>query len=130
MIKIEKLNNSYTVFADNGKEIGSFQLDSNGSYHFWQNSELTGFWSAYDLRSIADKLEEVNKEFDNQLDEYFDQLRKDTEEKARVEYLELLNSGYFFEFYPHLTGHWITDELEWFDEYKKLIELRANKEIF
>ena len=130
MIKIEKLNSSYAVFADNGKEIGSFQLDSDGSYYFWQNSELTGFWSAYDLRSIADKLEEVNKEFDNQLDVYFDQLRKDTEEKARVEYLELLNSGYLFEFYPHLTGHWITDESEWFDEYKKLIELRANKEIF
>jgi hypothetical protein len=36
----------------------------------------------------------------------------------------------FFEIYPHLTGEWKKDKLEWFDEYKKLIELRNKKEVF
>jgi hypothetical protein len=130
MIRIEKLNKSYAVFADNGKELGSFQLDSDGSYYFFENSKLTGYWAANQLRSIADKLDEVNREFDEELDKYFDSLRIDIEEKAKKEYLELLNSGFLFEFYPHLTGHWVTDESEWFDEYKKLIELRTSKDIF
>lgn len=59
-MKIEKLNKSYTVFEDNGKEVGSFQLDSDGKYYFWQNSELAGCWSAKSLREIANKLDKVN----------------------------------------------------------------------
>jgi hypothetical protein len=70
-IKIEKLNKSYSVQTITGKEIGSFQLDSNGSYYFWEKSDLSGCWSAYTLRAIADKLDEVNKPFEKELELYF-----------------------------------------------------------
>ena len=61
-MKIEKLNKSYYVF-DGNEEIGSFQLDSDGYYYFWENSELTGCWTAYDLREIAELLDEVNEPY-------------------------------------------------------------------
>jgi hypothetical protein len=49
-MKVEKINSSYFVLADSGKELGSFQLDSDGSYYFWENSELTGCWTGNNLR--------------------------------------------------------------------------------
>jgi hypothetical protein len=75
MIKLEKLNKSYSVQTITGKEIGSFQLDSNGFYYFWEKSDLNGCWSAYTLREIADKLDEVNKPFDDSVKEYFEKER-------------------------------------------------------
>lgn len=52
-------------------------------------------------------------------------MKKDFEERARVEYRQLLNeSGMFFEFYPKLIGEWKKDKEEWFIEFKKLEELR------
>ena len=129
-MKLEKLNESYFVFADNNKEVGSFQLDSDGSYYFWINDEASGCWTAQNLKEIAELLDEVNKSFDKEVDEYFDLLRRNKEDAARIEYRKLLNNGMFFEFYPNLTGNWKEDKLEWFDEYKKLEELRSRKEIF
>ena len=67
MIKLEKLNKSYSVQTLTGKELGNFQLDSNGSYYFWEKSDLNGCWSAHTLREIADKLDEVNKPFEKEL---------------------------------------------------------------
>lgn len=70
-LKLEKLNKSYFVFTDNGIEIGSFQLDIDGFYYFYDNSELTGCWGAWELRKIADLLDEVNKPYNDELNEYF-----------------------------------------------------------
>lgn len=128
-MRIEKLNSSYFVFADNNKEIGSFQLDVDGSYYFWDNSELTGCWTAQNLKEIARLLDEVNKPFDDQVKEYFDQEKKDFEGQARVEYRKLLNeSGMFWEFYPQLSGEYKKDKEEWLIEYQKLEDLRNNAE--
>lgn len=69
-MRIEKLNNSYFVFTDSGKELGTFQLDIDGSYYFWENSESTGCWTAQNLRETARFLDEVNKAFDDEVDEY------------------------------------------------------------
>ena len=75
-MKLQKLNKSYFVLADNGKEIGSFQLDIDGYYYFWENSELTGCWTGNNLREIAELLDEVNKPFDEQVKEYFTKLKE------------------------------------------------------
>lgn len=124
-MKLEKLNKSYSVKTDSGREIGSFQLDSNGCYYFWENSELTGCWEAHNLRKVADLLDEVNKPYKESVDKYFDQERRDFEERARVEYRKLLNeSGMFWEFYPTLTGNWKEDKEQWGIEYEKLVQLR------
>ena len=52
-MKVVGLNKSYRLFGDNGKDIGSFHLDSDGFYYFWQDEDLVGCWSANDLREIA-----------------------------------------------------------------------------
>jgi hypothetical protein len=124
-MKLKKLNNSYLLLTEVDKELGSFQLDIDGSYYFYHNQELTGCWTGNNLRDIADKLDEVNRPFDDEVDAYFDSLRRDIEEQARVEYRKLLNeSGMFFKIYPHLTGEWKKDKLEWFEIHKELTVLR------
>jgi hypothetical protein len=85
-MKIEKLNKSYYVKTDNDKIIGSFQFDTDGSYYFYHNSELTGCWTSHSLREIAALLDEVNKPFDDTVDEYFIQERRDFENLAWKEY--------------------------------------------
>jgi hypothetical protein len=131
MIKLEKLNKSYSVLTETNVEIGSFQLDSDGFYYLWFKDDMTGCWTSHSLRLIADKLDEVNKPFDDNVKEYFDQERRDREERARVEYRKLLNeSGMFFEFYPHLTGEWKKDKLEWFVIHADLEDLRAKNKTF
>jgi hypothetical protein len=129
-IKLEKLNKSYCVLTGGGKEIGSFQLDSDGSYYFWENGEVSGYWGAHTLREIADLLDKVNKKFDDEVDAYFDLIRRNEEEDARVEYRKLLNNGMFFEFYPQLSGVWKDDKNTWFDEFKELTRLKASKDSF
>lgn len=131
-IKLEKVNEKeYKVIWNNGAHIGKFSLYFDGFWHFWNTDYIAGSWSSHSLRLIADKLDEVNKPYKEVVDEYFDQEIRDREERARVEYRKLLNeSGMFFEFYPHLTGDWKKDKLEWFDIYKELEDLRAKNTSF
>jgi hypothetical protein len=129
-IKLEKLDKHYSVKTDSGKILGNFSLDVGGTYYFWGDSQLSVCWDAWGLRQIADLLDEVNKEFDDEVDEYFDLLRRNEEDQARVEYRCLMNSGMMFEFYPHLTGVWKNDKNTWFDEFKELTRLRASKTSF
>lgn len=77
-MKVVKLNKSYRIFADNGKDIGSFQLDSDGFYYFWQDEDLVGCWSANNLREIAFELDKINKPYRNSIEEYF---RKENEKR-------------------------------------------------
>lgn len=120
-MKLEKVENGYKVLTDTNKQIGYFILDIDGSYYL-RFEEVAGYWTSYSLIAIAKLLDEVNKPFDNEVADYF---RRDFEERARVEYRQLLNeSGMFFEFYPKLTGEWKKDKEEWFREFKKLEELR------
>lgn len=131
-LNLEKVNEQeFKVITSNGLNIGTFELDVDGFWHFWNTDYIAGSWSSYSLRLVADKLDEVNKPYKEVVDEYFDQERRDREERARVEYRKLLNeSGMFFEFYPHLTGDWKKDKLEWFDIYKELEDLRAKNTSF
>ena len=46
--------------------------------------------------------------------------------KAKLEYVGLINSGMFFEFYGKLTGDWERDKEEWFEIHSKLEDLRAS----
>jgi hypothetical protein len=44
--------------------------------------------------------------------------------KAQAEYLDLINSGMFFEFYPGLLGDFEKDKEEWYKIHAKLEDLR------
>lgn len=77
-MRVEKLNKSYRLFSDNGKEIGSFQLDVNGYYYFYTDEETSGGWESYSLREIADELDRINKPYEDSIEEYF---RKENEKR-------------------------------------------------
>lgn len=69
-LKLEKLNKSYSVITNTKRNIGSFQLDSNGFYYFWENSGVSGYWDSHTLREIAFLLDEVNKPYREEFIEY------------------------------------------------------------
>lgn len=65
-----KLEN-YKLFADNNKEIGSFELDVDGFYYLWLKEDSKGCWASHTLREIADKLDEVNEFYNKNINEFF-----------------------------------------------------------
>lgn len=50
----------------NEKKIGVFVVQDDGYYGFY-TEDNSGYWSSYSLRLIADKLDEFNKEWDDQV---------------------------------------------------------------
>ena len=57
------------VLTPNNKVVGYLIVDVDGYFYFWPSNE--GCWSAHMMRTIANKLDEVNKKWDDQIHEYF-----------------------------------------------------------
>lgn len=55
---------------ENGSILGEAAIDVDGSYYFWFPEGPMGCWSAYVLREIADKLDALNKEYDDRMNAY------------------------------------------------------------
>lgn len=64
-INDQKIN----VLTKNNLLIGELIMDVDGYFYFWPAND--GCWSAYLLHSIANKLDEVNKKWDDQIHEHF-----------------------------------------------------------
>ena len=62
----------YTVAWSNGVYLGDFAKDVDGYYYYWPSPYPNGSWPAYALRMIADKLDELNKEWDDEIRSYFE----------------------------------------------------------
>lgn len=56
----------------NGVHLGDFVMDVDGYYGWWPLRGKTGSWPSYALRMIADKLDELNAEWDNEVRSYFE----------------------------------------------------------
>lgn len=66
MIKLGKRFSKYgniRVYWKNGVYIGDFTAGDGGYYYFWPELKA-GCASAYYLRCVADKLDELNEEWD------------------------------------------------------------------
>ena len=53
----------------NEKKIGVFVIQDDGYYGFYTEEKVSGYWSSYSLRLIADALDEFNKEWDTYITE-------------------------------------------------------------
>lgn len=53
-------NGDYDVETIYGQRIGSIARDFDGAFYFWPINN-GGAWSRHSLRTIADKLDELNK---------------------------------------------------------------------
>jgi hypothetical protein len=69
-IKLKTHDNSSSLDVYIGtQKVGLFYFEVDG---FWVFTPIgDGYWNEYSLRLIADKLEELNKSWNEQLDEYF-----------------------------------------------------------
>jgi hypothetical protein len=68
-IKLKQKGFSYNVLTSSNKLIGTFELDIDGYYYYCERKDLNGFWDSHILRLIADKLDEVNKPWDESVKE-------------------------------------------------------------
>jgi hypothetical protein len=62
--------NHRKVVTDTGVEVGIFYLDASGFY-YWEHSGY-GYFASNTLREIADLLDEINKPYNKQVEEYFE----------------------------------------------------------
>lgn len=69
MITLNKITeNLYeALFSQNSKTLGFFDRDIDGYFYFEDYKSQNGVWSSYALRAIADKLDEINKDWDEQI---------------------------------------------------------------
>lgn len=71
MIKLERTTTnekSYHLYF-NTVYLGDVFMDESGYYNFWPSNDNPGFWSSYNLKLIAEQLDELNKEWNQHLKE-------------------------------------------------------------
>jgi len=67
-------------WGENGKYIGDFIVDDDGFFYFWPlKDNWWGCWASYILREIADKLDELNQPWSDQIDQYFEEQRQNNQ---------------------------------------------------
>lgn len=62
MINLEYVIDGVYLVYFNKKKLGEFIVQDDGFFGFYTN-EPSGYWSSHSLRLIADKLDELNKEW-------------------------------------------------------------------
>ena len=63
----QKINNDkYNIVTNKGKLIGELIMDVDGYFYFWPEDN-NGAWASSHLRELANKLDELNKEWDKQV---------------------------------------------------------------
>lgn len=76
------------VYYENGVDLGEIGMLEDGFYYYWPKLRA-GCWSSHVMREIADKIDELDKPYQEQIDKYFSQhgediLSEDPEEKTPV----------------------------------------------
>lgn len=51
--------------------VGDFVLDVDGYFYFFSKEDTRGGWVSWQLRMLSEKLDELNKPWDDQINEYF-----------------------------------------------------------
>ena len=68
MIKTNYVIDGVHAVYFNKKRLGAFVVQDDGYFGFYAD-EPSGYWSSYALRLIADKLDEMNKTWDDHIKE-------------------------------------------------------------
>lgn len=71
MLNLIKQDNNIQEVRFNEKTLGHFIMQEDGYYIFCTQNSPEG-WSSYALKLVADKLDEVNKPYDDSVKEYFE----------------------------------------------------------
>lgn len=79
LTKISPSGDGYDVWWPNGAYIGQFLLGDDGYYNYWPEAYKGGYYDEGFLYAIADQLKELNREWDQQVqnDPAISRLRND-----------------------------------------------------
>lgn len=72
LTRIEESEDFFKLYWSNGKYLGDIVMDVDGYYVWWPDKSLYGSWDAYGLRAIAERLDEMNKDWDEKIRLYFE----------------------------------------------------------
>jgi len=79
LVKFIPLKNSaYKVEYENGVDMGELYKEIDGYYVYWP-IDRKGFWSSVPMRIIADKLDELNADWDREVKEFFEKQEQESE---------------------------------------------------
>lgn len=73
LVSFEPNGADFKVFHYNGVYMGDISRAHDFQYNFWPELK-GGFWPEYLLREICDKLAELNKPINDEMNAYFDAL--------------------------------------------------------
>ena len=59
--------------VDLAYERNEIVMGDDGYYHYWPSQDTVGAFSEYALRSIADELERLNRDYDEEIKRFFNQ---------------------------------------------------------
>ena len=62
-------NQTFNVLTLNDHLVGELIMDVDGYYYFWPSND--GCWPSHIMRSVANKLDEINKPWNDQINDYF-----------------------------------------------------------
>ena len=72
-ISFNKINNQkYDVIFENGIKLGELLMDCDGYFYFWFE-RCDGSWESWVLRIICDKMDEINKPWNDEIYKYFNE---------------------------------------------------------
>jgi len=60
----------FNVLTPNDHLVGELIMDVDGYFYFWQNHS-DGCWSSHIMRSIANKLDDINKPWNDEINDFF-----------------------------------------------------------
>jgi len=67
-IKIDE--HAFDAFAENGAKIGQILREVDGFFVFYPE-QRAGYWPAYMLREVSNKIYELNEPVEKQINDYF-----------------------------------------------------------
>lgn len=73
ILKVDKEQNGTMDVraASNNKLLGCFMVSEDGYYNFWPLESITGYYSSDMLLELGDKLKAINKDWNDNINEYF-----------------------------------------------------------
>jgi hypothetical protein len=73
ILKVDKEQNGTmdVRVASSNKLLGCFMVSEDGYYNFWPLESITGYYSADALLELGNKLNEINKPWNDNITEYF-----------------------------------------------------------
>lgn len=70
-LNYEKIEGGYNIYYNSLTFVGEILVKEDGFYDFYPPYGKSGYYDSWVMREIADKLDELNKGWEENINEYF-----------------------------------------------------------